>query len=107
MKGERFRSLRESFEMATRAIRGNKMRSFLTILGVFIGVSSVIAMASCIEGLNRSMARQIQSLGSETIRVRRFKPGLHVGSRPDSLRNRKFFTVEDVEAIRRTSPAVG
>ncbi len=104
---EMLRSLRESLLMATRAIRSNKMRSFLTTLGVFIGVSSVIAMASCIEGLNRSMATQIQSLGSETIRVRRFKPGIQVGSRPDSLRNRKYFSVEDVEAIRRTSPAVG
>jgi putative ABC transport system permease protein len=91
--------------MALATIRANKMRSFLTILGVFIGVSSVIAMASCIEGLNRSMAKQIASLGTETIRIRRFKP-FHGGNMPDSLRQRKFFTVDDVEAIRRSCPAV-
>jgi putative ABC transport system permease protein len=96
---------REAMAMALQTLRANKMRSFLTILGVFIGVSSVIAMASCIEGLNRSMAKQIASLGSETVRIRRFKP-FHSGEMPDSLRQRKFFTLEDVESIRRSCPAV-
>jgi putative ABC transport system permease protein len=102
----RFGNIREAVAMALDTIRASKMRSFLTILGVFIGVSSVIAMASCIEGLNRSMAKQISSLGSETIRIRRFPP-FHAGDLPDSLRLRKYFNLNDVDGIRRTCPAVG
>jgi len=101
-----FTNIREAIAMALDTIRVSKMRSFLTILGVFIGVSSVIAMASCIEGLNRSMAKQISSLGSETIRIRRFPP-FHGGDLPDSLRLRKYFNLNDVDGIRRTCPAVG
>ncbi|HEX7878548.1 MAG TPA: ABC transporter permease [Candidatus Eisenbacteria bacterium] len=102
----RFGNIREAVAMALDTIKVSKMRSFLTILGVFIGVSSVIAMASCIEGLNRSMAKQISSLGSETIRIRRFPP-FHGGDLPDSLRLRKYFTLNDVDGIKRTCPAVG
>ncbi|MDZ4804969.1 MAG: ABC transporter permease [Candidatus Eisenbacteria bacterium] len=102
----RLGNIREAVAMALSTIRVNKMRSFLTMLGVFIGVSSVIAMGSCIEGLNRSMAKQISSLGSETIRIRRFPP-FHGGNLPDSLRARKFFNLNDVDGIRRSCPAVG
>ena len=101
----KLREIKESVVMALDTLRSNKLRSFLTVLGVFIGVSCVMAMGAVIEGLNRSMARQIASLGSDTIRVRRFPP-FRMHELPDSLRNRKFFAVEDVEAIRRTSPNV-
>jgi putative ABC transport system permease protein len=59
--------IKEAVSMALQALRANKMRSFLTILGVLIGVTSVIGMVSIIQGLNKSMAEQIESLGSNTI----------------------------------------
>jgi putative ABC transport system permease protein len=102
----RIQDVREAVRMALSTVRANKLRSFLTILGVFIGVTSVIAMGSCIEGLNQSMAKQISTLGTHTIRVRRFPP-FRTSDLPDSLRQRKFFDLEDVEGIRRTAPAVG
>jgi putative ABC transport system permease protein len=98
--------IREGVEIAFEAIRTNKLRSFLTVLGVIIGITSIMAIVSLIEGLNRSMKAQIASIGSDVLYIRPFRPGAFVGGFPDSLRRRKWFTVEDAEAIRRTCPAV-
>ncbi len=80
-------------------IRSNKLRSFLTILGVVIGVMTVIGMASVIEGLNRSFASQLSSLGSSTIFVSRL-PQIQFGHLTQEQRTRKFLTYEDAMAIR-------
>ncbi|MFQ5868571.1 MAG: ABC transporter permease, partial [Candidatus Zixiibacteriota bacterium] len=82
------------------------MRSFLTILGVLIGVSCIIGMVSIIKGLDKSMARQIESLGSNVIYVSKYKPGFHLGSRSEEERNRKGITFEHAAAIRDNCPAV-
>lgn len=91
--------MREAMLMAFAAIRANKLRSFLTVLGVLIGVSSVIGMVSLITGLNNSMARQIESLGSNAIYVSKFKPGISFGPRSSEERNRKGIVYEDAMAI--------
>jgi putative ABC transport system permease protein len=91
--------MREAMLMAFAAIRANKLRSFLTVLGVLIGVSSVIGMVSLISGLNNSMARQIQSLGSNVIYVSKFKPGVHIGRPSSEERNRKGIVYGDAMAI--------
>ena len=98
--------VREGMGIAFQAIRTNKLRSFLTVLGVIIGITSIMAIVSVIEGLNQSMKAQIASIGSDVLYIRPFRPGAFVGGFPDSLRRRKWFTVEDAEAIRRTCPAV-
>jgi len=98
--------VREGVAIAFDAIRTNKLRSFLTVLGVIIGITSIMAIVSLIEGLNRSMKAQIASIGSDVLYIRPFRPGAFVGGFPDSLRRRKWFTIEDAEAIRRTCPAV-
>ena len=64
--------LREGVALALDAVRQNKLRSFLTILGVLIGVASVIGMVSIIQGLNDSMASQIEALGSNVIYVSKY-----------------------------------
>ncbi len=93
--------------MAWQAIRANKLRASLTVLGVLIGVASVIGMASIIQGLNNSMAAQIQSLGSNVIYVSKFEPGIYFGRRSEEERNRKGIDFEDAMAIRRLCPSVG
>src|SRR5262245_23716747 len=98
--------VQEGVTLALRALRANKLRSFLTILGVIIGVTTIMAMVAIIEGLNRSMKAQIAAIGSDVLFVRPFRPGAFIGGFPDSLRRRKWFTVEDAEAIRRACPAV-
>jgi putative ABC transport system permease protein len=96
----------EVISMALTALRGHKLRSSLTILGVVIGVATVIGMVSLIEGLNRSMQRQIQSFGTNTLYIRMWRPQVFIGGIPDSLRNRKAFTVEDQIAILESCDAV-
>ncbi|HUU45814.1 MAG TPA: ABC transporter permease [Acidobacteriota bacterium] len=91
--------MREALLMALDSVRTNKMRSLLTILGVMIGVSSVIGMVSLITGLNNSMARQIQSLGSNVIYVSKYKPGIVIGHRSSDERNRKGITYDDAMAV--------
>ena len=91
--------MREAMLMAFAAIRVNKLRSFLTVLGVLIGVSSVIGMVSLITGLNNSMAKQIESLGSNAIYVSKTKPGISFGPHSSEERNRKGIVFEDAMAI--------
>ena len=98
--------VREGASIAFHALRTNKLRSFLTILGVIIGITAIMAMISIIEGLNKSMKAQLASLGTDVLYIRPFAPGAWVGEMPDSLRRRKWFTPEDAEAIRRVCPAV-
>ena len=97
---------KESMLMAFGTFRAHKLRSFLTILGVLIGVTAIIGMVSLIEGLNSAMAKQIQSLGSNVIYVSKYKPGIQTGRRKASERNRPPITYEDAQAIRRYCPAI-
>ncbi|HET7224950.1 MAG TPA: ABC transporter permease [Candidatus Eisenbacteria bacterium] len=92
--------------MALGSLRANRLRSLLTTLGVVIGVATVVAMASIIQGFNRTVANSISAFGAHTIYVRKFRPSVFAGGLPDSLRHRHAFTVEDAEAIRRLCPDV-
>ena len=84
--------------LALDSLRKNKLRSFLTVLGVVIGVATVIGMSSIISGLNNSIASQIQDLGSNLIFVQRIPPT--VGGRlPPEVLNRKKLTLDDSKAI--------
>ena len=62
-------NLRESAGVALAALRANKLRSFLTLLGVIIGVSSVIAVMSLVQGLNQYVAKQLMSSGSNVFSI--------------------------------------
>jgi putative ABC transport system permease protein len=89
--------IKESISMAMAAIRAHKMRAFLTVLGVLIGVTTVIAMVSIITGLNRSMARQIESMGSNTIYVTKTKIDIQFGGPSEEERNREL--CPSIEAV--------
>ena len=104
--GKRGRSLAfENVRMALTTLWSQKLRSGLTLLGIIIGVSTVIAMVSMIQGANQSMARQIGSLGSGILYITKHEAGIHVGGRRDR-RVRKDITVEDAEALARSCPAL-
>ena len=93
---------RMSFSMAFAAIRSHKLRSSLTILGVFVGVTTVIWMVSLIQGLNRSMARQIAGLGANVLYVTKYE----MTSNEWGMKPRKDFTFSDAEAIERSCPSI-
>ena len=67
-----FNQLREAIALALETLRRNPMRSFLTTLGIVIGVSSIIAIGSVINGLNSNVINSIQDLGSNIIICYRF-----------------------------------
>ena len=80
--------------LALRAIRRNLLRSFLTILGVVIGVAAVITMVTLGNGATRSVSDQIASMGSNLVML---MPGQRFGPGSEGAPN---FKVADVEAIR-------
>jgi putative ABC transport system permease protein len=91
--------LREIFQMALGSLKTNKLRAFLTLLGIMIGVTTVIGMVSIIQGLNRSFLSQLESIGSDLIIVTKFQPGIQIGDRSEEERKRKDLTFDDAMAI--------
>src|SRR5262245_50014022 len=93
--------------MAARSLIANRLRSLLALLGIVIGVGTVIGMVSLINGFQRSFQQNIQSLGNNTIYIRRIRPGVRFGGDvPDSLKQRRAFSMEDAQAILAGAPAV-
>jgi putative ABC transport system permease protein len=89
---------RESVKMALDTLRANKMRSGLTILGIVIGVATVISISSVISGLNNRVSEWVSSLGSDVIWVFQIPV---IGVRPTSeMLARKKMTIDDVLALR-------
>ena len=88
--------------LALRAIRRNLMRSFLTVLGVVIGVAAVITMVTLGNGATRMVSDQISSLGSNLLILR---PGQQLGPGRDSA-GAANFKLADVEAIQAQVPAL-
>jgi putative ABC transport system permease protein len=98
--------LREIVAMAWDSIRSHKLRSFLTLLGILIGVMTVIGMVSVIQGLNRSFMSELESTGSDLIIISKFQPGFRVGRMTEEERQRKNLSYEDAQAIERDCPLV-
>jgi putative ABC transport system permease protein len=96
-------AVNEAIGIGLQGIRAYKMRAFLTILGVVMGIMTVTGMSSIVAGLNSSMARQIATLGSSTIFIRPQAPGEYLDD--DEWRRRKGLTLDEVEMIA-AKPAV-
>ena len=100
--------LRETAEMALDTLRTNKMRSALTVLGVVIGVTSIVGMTSLIRGFDTSLRNSINSLGPNTIFIQKFGGlSLSAGASFLDLIRRPNLTVADMEAIERLGTTVG
>jgi putative ABC transport system permease protein len=91
--------IKDGILMALSAIRGNKLRAILTILGVMVGVSSVIGMASIIDGLDGAMNKEIDNLGSNVIWITKYPPQVNHHDATEEMRNRPPITVGEAEAI--------
>jgi len=97
---------RENCLAALETLRSSKVRSALTVLGIVIGVASVISMASIIQGLNRFVQDRVESLGSRTYFVSRFPPGSDPSRWPQSIRTRRYFEYDYADFIRQAAPDV-
>ncbi|MGH9865086.1 MAG: ABC transporter permease [Candidatus Acidiferrales bacterium] len=92
--------IREAVALAFDALRRNPMRSFLTILGIVIGVSSIIAVGSVINGLNSNVIGSIEDIGSNIVIVYRFSWAT-LGRLPGSVLQRKEMKPEWAEGMAR------
>jgi len=94
-------NITESVNIALGAIKANKLRSILTLLGVIIGVMTIIAMQSLITGLRNSVEEQLTVLGSNVFQVQKYPAIQTSGGSRWKYRNRKNLTVEEAEAVRK------
>jgi putative ABC transport system permease protein len=96
----------ETLAMALDNIRAHKFRSFLTVLGIVIGVTTVIAIASILTGLRANIVQFVEEYGTNNIYAFHLSTGISLGPRDRSERTRKPLRPEDGEVIKELAPAV-
>ena len=97
---------RENFLAALQTLRTSKVRSALTVLGIVIGVSSVISMAAIIQGLNKFVQDRVEALGSRTYFLTRFPPGTDPSRMPEKIRTRRYLEYGYAEYVQSAAPDV-
>jgi putative ABC transport system permease protein len=97
---------KETILMAFDNIRAHKFRSFLTTLGIIIGVVVVIVIASLLTGMRGSIIKYIEQYGTNNIYAFHLSTGPRMGPRDRAERARKPLTIEDGEAIREQADGV-
>ena len=95
------RGFGENVRFAMLAVRAHKLRASLTVLGIVVGVATVIAMVSIVTGFNNSMVRNFQSFGATLVLFQKYEPRFGPGGpRPEGELRRRDLTLEDAEALR-------
>src|SRR5689334_17485121 len=89
----------ENLMMALATLRANKLRSFLTVFGVVIGIITVMLIASIISGIDVSVKREVESFGTRSIYISKFDPGIRIGRLSREERMRKELTYDDAIAL--------
>jgi putative ABC transport system permease protein len=97
-----FTELREGLLISWSAIRANKLRSFLTTLGIIIGVVTVTLMGTAIQGLNRSFTDSLSTIGADVLFVDRFNWLNNSSQEWLEQRKRPPLTVADADSLRRS-----
>lgn len=92
-------SFYENFKMALDTLRGNKLRSFLTIFGVVVGVITVMLISSIISGINVAVEKEVESFGTRSIFLYKMDIGIRTSAPTREERMRKPLTIEDAIAI--------
>jgi putative ABC transport system permease protein len=101
-----FALLAAGMQLAWDAIRGHKMRSFLTVLGVIIGTGAIIGVGSILTGFDSAVSNAIKGFGTDTIIVTRWEAGVHFGNSSSEEEKRKPITFENARAIEERCPSV-
>jgi len=92
-------NLRESVGIALGGVRANKLRSFLTLLGIIIGVASVIAVMSFVEGLNRFVTQKLLNAGANVFVIDKYGFITSQEAFEEADKNPPV-TLDDAEALR-------
>jgi putative ABC transport system permease protein len=95
--------MKQSFKMAIKSMRTSKMRSFLTMLGIIIGVASVIILISLMNGLSSDITADLEGAGTNTITVSIFGRGGNRSFSPDEM---EAFVTENKDVFKGFSPMV-
>src|SRR5215471_20617444 len=98
--------VKEDMLMALETIRNHKVRSFLTVLGVVIGVTVAIVVASILLGVEDSFQSSLNEFGVDNLFIFKFDPGFHFGRLSQEERSRKSLTYDDAMAIKQQIPSV-
>jgi len=98
--------LGENTRMALKTLRENKLRSLLTVIGVVMGVTTLLSVSAIMVGLDQDMRAWLQNFGPDTLFIYKFTPGIHIGRLSAEERSRKPLTYDDGMAIMEQAPAV-
>ena len=97
----------EVVSMAFDTVRSNKMRSALTVLGVVIGITSIVGMTAMVRGFDESLRDMIRALGPNTITVQRFGiTSFANGAEIRDLLKRPNLTISDARALEQQAPTI-
>ena len=97
----------EIVSMSWDTLRTNKLRSALTILGIVIGITSIVGMTSLIRGFDKSVTDSLSALGPDTITVAKFSGlSLAAGAKFQDLLKRPNMTIGDAEALENDAPSI-
>src|SRR5512137_3041250 len=91
----------EAIRIALQSLRANKLRSLLTVLGILIGVSSVIAVVAITEGLDRYMSEKVLELGTRSFRLQRGPDIITNHEQWMAVMRRKRINLADLEAMKK------
>ena len=94
----------EAVRIALTSLRAHKLRSFLTVLGILIGVSSVVAVVAIINGLDRYVGERVLELGSRSFSLQRIPAVVMSAEVWVQSQRRRWLTLQDMEAVRRACP---
>lgn len=92
-------NIAESFQSALQSVRSNKLRSFLTMLGIIIGISSVITIVSIGDGAKQYITGQFESIGTNLV-------NLKMNSTTDDIEKRDYYTLDDIQLLKEKIPEV-
>jgi putative ABC transport system permease protein len=95
----------EAARVALASLRANKLRSFLTVLGILIGVSSVVAVVAITEGLDRYIAQQVLELGTNTFYLQKFPDVITSREQWLAAQKRPDLTMADLHAVQEACTA--
>jgi len=100
------RILTENLRFALIALRAHKLRAFLTMVGIVIGVWTVIGMVSLVTGFDRSQTEAFSSFGTTLVQFQKFEPRFGPGHRSEEERKRRDLTLEDAQALLDMCPSI-
>src|SRR5215469_9111270 len=93
-------SILEAFKLALQSLWGNKMRSILTLIGVVMGVASVIMVLTLVQGAKRYISTKLSGYGSDVFTVNRMSSVILTADDYFKYQKRKIIRIEDYEAIK-------